>query len=98
MRIWIHPQRPGYPVFLALADLSAVTISQVWFLRRQSGNGLQLLTLGLYSSKQVLPGFIEGLRALGLKVGRQFFEIDSGFSKIRQDRFAVASVPGHSSG
>jgi len=58
----------------------------------------QLRALGLDRAKQTLPRFIEGLGALRLQVGRQLFEIDSRFSKIVQNSFAVSSVARKSSG
>jgi len=54
--------------------------------------------LGLDCTEQVLPRFIEGLGTLRLQVGRQLFEINSRFSKIVQNSFAVSSVSRKSSG
>ena len=48
---------------------------------RRLGDILQLLALGLDRTEQVLPRFIEGLGALRLQVGCQFFEINPRLSK-----------------
>jgi len=59
---------------------------------------LQLPALSLDCTKQVLPRSIKGLCALRLQIGRQLFEIDSRFSKVVQNRFAVSSIARKGSG
>jgi hypothetical protein len=49
-------------------------------------------------AEQVLPRFIEGLCALQLQVCGQMFEIDSRFSKVVQNSFALSSIARESSG
>jgi hypothetical protein len=42
---------------------------------------LQFLTLGFDHAEQVLPRFIEGLSALRVQIGSQFFKINPNRSK-----------------